>query len=135
MRRVWVILLLLVCAATAVSSARGLGRIVEVERGSGELLYLPNGRFLKVASLGPVHDGEREPREKRRSNVLEYRSAALGELDGTVQHGPKLSRESRPQPGRLLLIESCGSVEFLPSFRMEPVLHHSLRIASSSANT
>lgn len=52
MRRVWVILLLLVCAATAVSSARGLGRIVEVERGSDELLYLPNGKFLKVASLG-----------------------------------------------------------------------------------
>jgi hypothetical protein len=52
MRRVWVILLLLVCAATAVSSARGLGRIVEADLGSSELLYLPNGKFLKIASLG-----------------------------------------------------------------------------------
>ena len=52
MRRVWVILLLLVCAATAVSSARGLGRIVEADLDSSELLYLPNGKFLKIASLG-----------------------------------------------------------------------------------
>jgi len=52
MRRVWVVLLLIACTATAVSSARGLGRIVEVDRGADELLYLPNGKFLKVASLG-----------------------------------------------------------------------------------
>ena len=52
MRRVWVVLLLIACTATAVGSARGLGRIVEVDRGADELLYLPNGKFLKVASLG-----------------------------------------------------------------------------------
>lgn len=51
-RRVWVVLLLVVCAVTAVSSARGLGRIAEVDRGSEELLYLPNGKFLRIASLG-----------------------------------------------------------------------------------
>jgi tetratricopeptide (TPR) repeat protein len=52
MRRVWVVLLLIVCVATAVGSARGLGRIVDHDRGDDELLYLPNGKFLKVASLG-----------------------------------------------------------------------------------
>ena len=52
MRRVWVVLLLIACIATAVGSARGLGRIVEVDQGADELLYLPNGKFLKVASLG-----------------------------------------------------------------------------------
>ena len=52
MRRFWVVILLLVCAVTALASARGLGRMVDDGDGTGELLYLPNGKFLRVASLG-----------------------------------------------------------------------------------
>ena len=52
MRRRWVVILLLVCAATALASARGLHRMVDETEDPGELLYLPNGKFLKMASLG-----------------------------------------------------------------------------------
>jgi hypothetical protein len=52
MTRSWVVILLLVCVATALASARGLDRMVDGGDDAGELLYLPNGKFLRVASLG-----------------------------------------------------------------------------------
>ena len=52
MRRWWIVILLIVCAATALASARGLGRMVDEGEGAVQLLYLPNGKFLRVASLG-----------------------------------------------------------------------------------
>jgi hypothetical protein len=93
MARFWVVILLLVCAATALASARGLDRMVDAGDDAGELLYLPNGKFLRVASLGqaPVladliyiwaiqfySDYEREDRFRYVNHVF---SEVIAELD------------------------------------------------------
>jgi len=52
MRRVLTALFVLVCMTTAAVSGRALERIDEGRLSADRLLYLPNGRYLKVASLG-----------------------------------------------------------------------------------
>jgi len=52
MRRVVATLVLGLCLATTVLSARGLDRLAPRRQEAIGLLYLPNGRYLRAASLG-----------------------------------------------------------------------------------
>ena len=52
MRRLGVVLLLVVASASALATRERLDRLSEVRDRESELLYLPNGKYLRLMSLG-----------------------------------------------------------------------------------